>query len=124
MQELVADIKRMGEETKAIEVELDALLLLVPNIPDPEVPAGERSRQRRGAPLGHAAAVRLSSRTTCSSIGARPADFERAVGRLAHVLPARGAGALLELAVLRFALDHIDKGFIPMLVPHSCGCWP
>jgi seryl-tRNA synthetase len=47
-------------------------------------------------------------------------DFERAAklaGSRTYFL--KGAGALLELAVLRLALDHItSKGFMPMLVPN------
>jgi seryl-tRNA synthetase len=47
-------------------------------------------------------------------------DFERAAklaGSRTYFL--RGAGALLEMAVLRLAFEHIQsKGFEPMLVPH------
>ena len=47
-------------------------------------------------------------------------DFERAsklAGSRTYFL--KGTGALLELAVLRLALDHISsKGFTPMLVPN------
>ena len=122
MQTLVADIKRMGEEMKAIEVELDALLLLVPNIPDPEVPEGESEAEnvevrRWGTPrqfdFEFKDHVQLGLELDL-------VDFERAAklaGSRTYFL--RGAGALLELAVLRFALDHImSKNFVPMLVPH------
>ena len=63
----LAEVGGIGEELKANETALaavqerqNAFLRMIPNIPRPEVAAGKSERrQRRGAPLGHAARLRL-----------------------------------------------------------------
>ncbi len=122
MQQLVANVKRMDEERKAVDAELDSLLLLVPNIPAPEVPPGESEADnvelsRWGTPRTFDFEFKDHVQL---GLELGLVDFERAAkiaGSRTYFL--RGNGALLELAVLRFALDHImAKGFVPMLVPH------
>ncbi len=122
MQQLVANVKRMDEERKAVEAELDGLLLLVPNIPADDVPAGESEADnvelsRWGTPRTFDFEFKDHVQL---GLELGLVDFERAAkiaGSRTYFL--RGNGALLELAVLRFALDHImAKGFVPMLVPH------
>ncbi len=121
MQALVARIKELDESQRQVDESFDALMLQVPNIPAPEVPAGKDDsenveirrwglpRQFDFEPRDH---VQLG-------LDLDLVDFERAAklaGSRTYFL--KGAGALLELAVLRFALDHIiAKGFTPMLVP-------
>jgi seryl-tRNA synthetase len=122
MQQLVANVKRLDEERKAVEAELDGLLLLVPNIPADDVPAGESEADnvelsRWGTPRTFDFEFKDHVQL---GLELGLVDFERAAkiaGSRTYFL--RGNGALLELAVLRFALDHImAKGFVPMLVPH------
>ncbi len=122
MQALVATIKASQDELKTLEVEYDALMLLVPNIPAPEVPAGASEAdnveiRRWGTPRQFDFACKDHVQL---GLELGLVDFERAAklaGSRTYFL--RGDGALLELAVLRFALDHIRrKGFEPMLVPH------
>ena len=121
MQALVARLRELGEQQKHAEEEFDRLLLLAPNVPAPEVPEGKdesenveirrwgQVRQFDFEPKDHVAL----------GLELGIVDFERAAklaGSRTYFL--KGAGALLELAVLRLALDHIQsKGFIPMLVP-------
>ena len=122
MQQLVGNVKRLDEERKAVEAELDGLLLLVPNIPADDVPAGESEADnvelsRWGTPRTFDFEFKDHVQL---GLELGLVDFERAAkiaGSRTYFL--RGNGALLELAVLRFALDHImAKGFVPMLVPH------
>ncbi len=122
MQELVASIKRMSEEMKTVDTELEALLLLVPNLPAADVPPGESEAdnveiRRWGTPRQFDFEFKDHVQL---GLELGLVDFERAAkmaGSRTYFL--RGTGALLELAVLRFALDHIvAKGFVPMLVPH------
>jgi len=122
MQQLVANVKRLDEERKAVEAELDGLMLLVPNIPADDVPAGESEADnvelsRWGTPRTFDFEFKDHVQL---GLELGLVDFERAAkiaGSRTYFL--RGNGALLELAVLRFALDHImTKGFVPMLVPH------
>ena len=122
MQALVAEIKSMSETMKAVEAELEALLLQVPNIPAADVPPGESEAEnveiRRWGTPRHFDFEFKDHVQLGLDLGL--VDFERAAkmaGSRTYFL--RGNGALLELAVLRFALDHIvAKGFVPMLVPH------
>jgi seryl-tRNA synthetase len=121
MQALVARLRELTEDQKRIEAEFEQQMLLAPNIPADEVPEGLDERdnveiQRWGEPRkfdfepqDH---VQLG-------LDLDLMDFERAAklaGSRTYFL--KGAGVLLELAVLRLALDHIRaKGFTPMLPP-------
>ena len=122
MQQLVGDIKSMGVELKSVTERFDNLMLQVPNPPAAEVPDGKDDSEN----------VELRSWGTPRSFEFELrdhvelgllhdiVDFERAAklaGSRTYYL--KGLGALLELAVLRLALDHITgKGFVPMLVPN------
>jgi seryl-tRNA synthetase len=57
----IADEMGAGaDRLEAIQAELNGLLMSVPNLPQADVPRGQRrDRQRRGAPLGHPAELRL-----------------------------------------------------------------
>ncbi len=122
MQELVARIKQMSEDLKQLQEEFDALMLHVPNIPADDVPEGETDAdnvelRRWGTPREFDFEFKDH---VALGLELGILDFERAAklaGARTYFL--RGAGALLEMAVLRMALDHIQsKGFEPMLVPH------
>lgn len=122
-------LKALSEEVRALEnrlVEAEArlrtLLLLVPNVLDPAVPEGRDDSENRelrkwGTPrqFDFAAKDHVDLGTSLDIL-----DIERATriaGSRTYFL--KNEGALLELAVLRFAIDHMmGKGFSPMLVPH------
>lgn len=121
MQALVGRVREYADRQKTVEEEFDGLMLYVPNVPAPEVPEGKDDRDN----------VELHRWGTPRQFDFEPkdhvalgldldlVDFERAAklaGSRTYFL--KGTGALLELAVLRLALDHIQaKGFTPMLVP-------
>ena len=117
--------KVLGEELKALEPELrgaeDALrqlLLRVPNIPLPSVPVGKDDEDN----------VELRREGTLPSFDFTPldqveilekqgwADFERVArvsGSRSYLL--KGEAALLEMAVLMFAMDFLaQRGFTPL----------
>lgn len=114
--------KAIESEVKEIEAELTSLLLRVPNPPAPEVPEGADDTEN--------VELRVEGTPTTFDFEARDHlelgrmhdmfDFERAAriaGSRTYYL--KNAGALLELSVLRMALDHmVAKGFSPMLVPN------
>jgi seryl-tRNA synthetase len=108
-------------ELKELEDGLAALLLTVPNLPLPEVPVGDSDEQN----------VELRRWGTPRELDFEPkdhydlalsldiADFLRGSkisGSRFYFL--KNEGALLQMAVLRFAMDHLYKrGFEPMIVP-------
>jgi seryl-tRNA synthetase len=126
---LLADTRAITERLKRseaalgpIEEEFACLMLQIPNVPASDVPEGltevDNVEVRRWgelptfsfAPRDH---VELSERLDLI-------DLRRAVriaGTRTYYL--KNEAVLLELAVLRFTLDHmIRKGFTPMTVPH------
>lgn len=114
-------IKDLEARGKEIEADLEALLLLVPNIPADEVPEGETDAdnveiKRWGEPR----AFDFQPRSHID-IGAAQdwLDIERGArlaGSRNYVL--KGDLALLEHAVMRFAFDSmVARGFTPLSVP-------
>ncbi len=114
-------LEALEPELKALETRLQELLLTVPNLPDPEVPvgAGEEDNvelRRWGEPprfdfepKDH---VELA-------LALDLADFQRGSkvsGSRFYFL--KNEGALLQMAILRLAMDHLLRaGFTPMIVP-------
>ncbi len=74
MREVSDRIKALDAAVKEADARLEALLLEIPNLPHASVPVGALGRrQRRGAPLGHAAAVRVRAEAALRARrGARP----------------------------------------------------
>ncbi len=121
LRELGNQLEELEPVLESVERELESLMLLVPNPPAPEVPVGEsdadnREVRRWGEPprfdfpaLDHA--------TLGERLGL--VDLPRGVrlaGSRYYVL--RGDGALLERAVLCYAMDLlVRKGFVPLSVP-------
>jgi seryl-tRNA synthetase len=108
-------------ELRAAEQHLSALLLTVPNVPAPEVPvgAGEEDNlelRRWGTPREFDFEPRDHVElATALDI----ADFGRA-GKVSgsRFYYLKGEGTLLQLALIRFALDLLyRRGFTPMVVP-------
>ena len=120
-QALKVEIDALKGSAKGDEDRLHDLLLRVPQIPDPSVPEGDGEDgnvpvahwgtppQFDFTPLDH---VALMERHAMLDIerGARVA------GNRSYIL--KNAGALLEFALLRFALDKVvAHGFTPLIVP-------
>jgi seryl-tRNA synthetase len=122
LKELSARIKGAEEAQRAKEAELEGYLLRVPNVPSAEVPDGKDESEnvelkRVGTPRNFEFTPRdhVDLGTSLDIL-----DVERAAriaGSRTYFL--KNEGVLLELAVLRLALDHMmAAGFTPMLVPH------
>jgi seryl-tRNA synthetase len=105
-----------------LEAEFESLMLQVPNVPAADVPEGLTDAdnveiRRWGEPptLSFTPRDHVELGEALDLI-----DFKRAVriaGTRTYYL--KNEAVLLELAVLRFTLDHmIRRGFTPMLVPH------
>jgi seryl-tRNA synthetase len=121
VKSLKARLKVLEEEERAIDAQLRASLLTLPNVPSPEVPDGLSDadnveikrvgtpRQFDFAPLDHGELL--------TKLGLL--DQERAArisGARQYML--MGDGCLLEHGILRMALDHmIEAGFTPVQPP-------
>jgi seryl-tRNA synthetase len=127
-EKLIINSRAVGErlasaeaELQAIEAEFGKLIALVPGLPCEEVPIGDgdhdnveirrwRSPARKSFPLKDHIEL-AAAHGMVDFAGAR-----EIAGSRAYALT--GNGALLELAVLRFALDRLlEKGFCPVLPP-------
>lgn len=126
--ERIAESKGIGEQLIAREGELDTieadyrrLMALVPGLPAEGVPEGETDadnvelrtwatpKDKSLTPRDHLELAAMHG--MLEQDGARDAAGSRAYALM-------GLGALLELAVLRFALDRLlAKGYIPVLPP-------
>ena len=121
MGEIAERIKGYENELGPLEEELESQMLLVPNIPAQEVPDGETDEDN--------ALVREWGELPQFDF---PIKDHLALGEELDLIDMKGAaklagsrtyilkneGALLELAVLQFTLNHlVEKGFSPMLVP-------
>jgi seryl-tRNA synthetase len=121
MKKVSAQIKTLEEGLRSVEEQYDALMLSVPNVPADEVPEGETDAdnvevRRWGAPPRFDFEPRdhVDLGESLDLI-----DIPRGVklsGTRCYFL--KNEGALLELAVCKFALDLIvRKGFTPMITP-------
>ena len=119
---ITAQLKHSETALAPLEEEFERLMLQVPNVPAPDVPEGltdaDNVEIRRWGELpafAFAPRDHVELGETLDLI-----DIKRAVriaGTRTYYL--KNEAVLLELAVLRFTLDHmIRKGFTPMLVPH------
>lgn len=122
MKSLSARVKEFDEKVRALEVELQQRMLVIPNLPDASVPVGKdesanREERRWGAPRTFDFEPKDHV-----DIGAALGilDFERA----AKIAGARfclslGAGARLERALINFFLDiHTrEHGYTEVLPP-------
>lgn len=121
MGEVSTRAKALEAEVQSLEVEIEGLLLRIPNLPDADVPDGETDkdnveikrwgepRQFDFVPKDH---IQLGEALDL-------VDFQRAAkiaGSRTYIL--KNEGALLELGVLNYALESLGKkGFSPMIVP-------
>lgn len=128
-QAAIAEMKTLSDRVKEIEGQLKEAeetvrqhLLHLPNIPSEEVPEGESDEQNvelRKVGEPRAFDFEIKDHVELGMMHDL-LDVERATriaGSRTYFL--KNEGALLELAVLRFAYDHmVSKGFTPMLVPN------
>jgi len=120
-KQLRLEVTAHDEPLKVLQAELDALLLRVPNIPDPSVPEGEGEEDN----------VALRHWGEPPRFDAPPRDHVELMERLGMLDLERGAkvagsrnyilkgmGALLEMALTRMAIERlVARGFTPLIVP-------
>jgi seryl-tRNA synthetase len=120
LKELSASVDDAEAHLRAVDDELGDLLARVPNLPDPSVPAG-----------GEEDAVELRRVGTVRALDFPPRDHLELgellgaidTARAAKVSGARfgyltGPGALLEFALVRFAMERLTSaGFVPVIPP-------
>jgi len=120
-KQLKFDVAARQQPLDALEAEMQALLLRVPNIPDPAVPegAGEEDNvavRHWGEPPRFEAAPR-DHVELMERLGML--DLERGAkvaGSRNYIL--KGMGALLEMALTRLATERlVARGFTPLIVP-------
>lgn len=120
-KELKEKLQTLDDDLNEVKEDYEKLLLMVPNVPLPEVPVGETDEDN----------VELRSYGEPTEFDFEPRDHEelgemldiidkeRAIkfaGSRAYLL--KGAGALLEMAVMRLAMDiMVEQGFEPVLGP-------
>jgi seryl-tRNA synthetase len=120
LKQLSERVDRADERVRQVEAELNDLLARVPNLTDPSVPAGgeeDSIELRRVGPVrdfGFPVRDHLELGELLGAID---------VARAAKVSGARfgyltGPGAMLEFALVRFAVDRLTSaGFVPMIPP-------
>jgi seryl-tRNA synthetase len=120
LKELAAEIDGAEAGLRQVDAELNELLARVPNLPEPSVPPG-----------GEEDSVELRRVRPIRELGFQPRDHLELgellgaidVARAAKVSGARfgyltGPGALLEFALVHFAMDRITgAGFVPVVPP-------
>ena len=122
MQEVSARIKGLDSDVAACEGELDAFLLVIPNLPHRSVPVGKDEKDNLVARTWGVPGVFAYKPLEHTDIGERLGiiDTERA-GKLAgaRFTLLKGAGALLERALINFMLDlHTNKhGYTEVMPP-------
>lgn len=120
-RELKEKLATLTDDLTAVQARFDELLLMVPNIALDEVPVGDTDEDNKV--LRHVGERRefdfepRSHEELGELLGI--IDRERAIkmaGSRAFVL--KGAGALLEMAVMRLAMDiMVEEGFTPVIGP-------
>jgi len=119
---MTAQLKRSESALAPLEEEFERLMLQIPNVPAADVPEGLTDAD-------NVEVRRWGERPTFSFTPRDHVELGEALDLIDTKRAVRIAGTrtyylkheavLLELAVLRFTLDHmIRKGYIPMLVPH------
>jgi seryl-tRNA synthetase len=125
---LIAEGRRLGDEVRVLEGPLreldqkvDTLLLRVPNVPSMDVPEGVNEDDN--VPVKHVGTPRAFDFTPLDHVALMEKHDLVELERGARVAGHRGyflkrEAALLEMAVMRFALDHLwERGFVPMTAP-------
>jgi seryl-tRNA synthetase len=122
MKQVAAESKQLEGDLRDIEATFEALMLQVPNVPAEDVPEGASDADN--VVLRHWGDIPQFDFPLRDHVELGELldliDIPRGVkiaGSRTYFL--KNAGALLEQAVLQFALHHmVRKGFTPMVVPH------
>jgi seryl-tRNA synthetase len=121
MREVAAEVKALEREVAAVEERIEEILPAIPNLPDPSAPEGHTEEDAElvrevGSPpeFDFEPKDHLELGTALGVIDMESAA--RASGsRFAYL---KGDLALLELALVRFALERVgDEGFVPVVPP-------
>ncbi|MFA5998028.1 MAG: serine--tRNA ligase [Candidatus Paceibacterota bacterium] len=122
MQHLKAGMAESEERLKAVMVEWQKLMLMVPNVPDMSVPEGESDADNMEVKKwGVPASFTFTAKSHVELMTKHGmADFERGAkvaGFRGYFL--KGDAALLSYALWQFISNHFVKkgGFTPMIVP-------
>jgi len=125
MGEIASRIKEFDAALGPLEAELDACMLRIPNPPAADVPDGKSDAENVEIRIwGEVPAFDFAPKDHLElGESLDIIDMPRATklaGSRTYIL--KGDGALLELAVLQFALQQlVEKGFQPMIVPTLVG---
>ncbi len=128
MKELSASIKADDEKLKAVEEELNELMLGLPNLPDTDLKSGEKENNEPLRYFGEPHKFEFEPKNhvdLCTDLGL--IDYKRGAklsGSGFWIYS--GMGARLEWALLNYFIDtHLSNGFELMLFPHmlsyECG---
>jgi seryl-tRNA synthetase len=125
MREVSQHIKELDEGIKALEQQLEQILLTIPNMPHESVPAGDCEKDNQVVrSWGEPTKVDFESKAHWElGVGLDILDFERG-GKItgARFTVSKGLGARLERALINFMLDlhtrehHYEEIFPPFLV--------
>jgi seryl-tRNA synthetase len=120
LKQLSERVDRADDRVRQVEAELNDLLARVPNLTDPSVPAGGEEDSIELRRVGQARDFGFPVRDHLE-LGELLGAID--VARAAKVSGARfgyltGPGAMLEFALVRFAVDRLTSaGFVPMIPP-------
>jgi seryl-tRNA synthetase len=115
------EVKEIEDQLKEVMQEWQRMMISVPNIPDVSVPEGESDEDNKEVRrVGNTLAFDFEPKDHIALMESLDlADFERGAvvaGFRGYFL--KGDAALLQFALLQFALDHYSqKGFTPIVVP-------
>jgi seryl-tRNA synthetase len=114
MQQVAAEVKRLGEELAAAEAELEVALRTLPNLPDPTAADEDTVLREVGEP-----AIPADPPKDHLELAGDLIDMERAArvsgSRFAFL---KGDLVLLELALVRWAMEKLgEEGFEPVVPP-------
>lgn len=120
-RELKEQLAELDEQLNAVKAEYEGLLMMVPNVALDEVPIGETDEEN----------VELRKFGEPTEFDFEPRDHEE-LGELLDIIDKKraikfagarsyllkGAGAMLEMAVMRLAMDlMVEQGFTPIVGP-------
>ncbi|MCL1829165.1 MAG: serine--tRNA ligase [Oscillospiraceae bacterium] len=128
MNSLKEKIKQYDAELKAVEADYAELMLGLPNLPDADLPPGEKENNEPLRFSGEERAFDFNPRhhiELCESLGL--IDYERGTklsGSGYWIY--RGQGAKLEWSMLNYFIDaHLADGyelvFVPLMLEYACG---
>jgi seryl-tRNA synthetase len=122
-KEVAAEVKRLQADADAAQADLDALMRTVPNVIEPEVPAGGEEDyvvvEEVGTPRDFAAEGFEPKDHLELAEALDAVDMERGAkvsGARFYFL--KGVGARLETAMLALAVNRaVEAGFVPLITP-------